>query len=128
MVFSLIRCWKAHKLWEVSFLRRLAETLAEFARNITYARRLFIYFAAFLIMNLAGAGWIAWTFAKGGTLQSYFIAFGGAVVLLFADGWFFRKFYLIIRKRLLHNEGSIFLLRCFFLIEKRTPQFHFALN
>ena len=94
MVFSLIRCWKAHKLWEVSFLRRLAETLAEFARNITYARRLFIYFAAFLIMNLAGAGWIAWTFAKGGTLQSYFIAFGGAVVLLFADGWFFRKFYL----------------------------------
>ncbi len=96
MVFSLIRCWKAHKLWEVSFLKRLAEAMADFSRDITYARRLFIYFISFLLMNLLGAGWITWMFMEGGTLQARFIAMGAALVLLMADGWFFRKLY---RKR-----------------------------
>ena len=92
-IFSLIRCWKAHTLWESSFLKRLAEAMADFSRDITFARRLFIYFSAFLVMNLVGAGWITWMFVKGGTLQARFIAMGAALVLLLADGWFFRKLY-----------------------------------
>ena len=93
VLFSFTRALKAGVLWENSFLKRLQILAAEFARNITFARRFSIYYTSFVLLNVALVLAFAWLLFCRNSLLSRLVMFVPVVVLAFLDMWFFQKLY-----------------------------------
>ncbi|MBQ7534765.1 MAG: HAMP domain-containing histidine kinase [Stomatobaculum sp.] len=93
LLFSLTRAMKAGILWENSFLKRLQVMAAEFSRNITFSRRFFIYYSAFVFLNIALIVIFAWLLFCRNSLLSRLIMFVPLVILALLDMWFFQKLY-----------------------------------
>ena len=93
LLFSLCRQYKARVLWKQSFLQRLLVSANEFARGVTFARRLFIYFAAWLFANLALCTAACYLVLEVRSLAAGLTAFFLVILLLLLNGWYFRKLY-----------------------------------
>lgn len=96
-LFSLIRAAKAHVLWKNSLLRHLVMSVQTAAGSVTFARRLLIYYMAFLAVNLCAACFITWAVLEKHSILSRIFVFLAAAFLAAADLFFFLKLY---RKRL----------------------------
>lgn len=97
LVFSLLRAWKAGILWEKSFAKQLAENAREFSLNITFARRIAVYYSAFVAANIALTAAISSLILARNSVSARLLAFTLFLLLAVTDIWFFQKLY---RKRI----------------------------
>lgn len=97
VIFSLARAFKAGILWEQSFLKQLVADIQRFSFNITFARRIAVYYMLFLTANLSAVALISWLILTRSSISSRLCVFALLVFLAVTDIWFFQKLY---RKRL----------------------------
>lgn len=97
LILSLIRSMKANLLWQSSFLNRLLREANQLSEDITYAKRIAIYFLSFLAINLSASAAITVLSVVKTSLSAHLFAVLLLFFLLGTDLWFFKKLY---KKRL----------------------------